>query len=94
MLVLTRKINEKIIIGDDVEIVLVDIGKDQVKIGINAPRSVKVHRWEVYEEIQKENREAAKTTSLDTLKSLPQDILKNFGKKEVRAKNREKPSKS
>jgi len=48
MLVLTRKINEKIIIGDDVEIVLVDIGKDQVKIGINAPRSVKVHRWEVY----------------------------------------------
>jgi len=86
MLVLTRKINEKIIIGDDVEIVLVDIGKDQVKIGINAPRSVKVHRWEVYEEIQKENREAAKTTSLDPLKSLPQDILKNFGKKDNKAK--------
>jgi carbon storage regulator len=86
MLVLTRKINEKIIIGDDVEIVLVDIGKDQVKIGINAPRSVKVHRWEVYEEIQKENREAAKTTSLDPLKSLPQDILKNFGKKDNKVK--------
>ncbi len=86
MLVLTRKINEKIIIGDDVEIVLVDIGKDQVKIGINAPRSVKVHRWEVYEEIQKENREAAKTTSLDPLKSLPQDILKKFGKKDNKAK--------
>ncbi|HAE37270.1 MAG TPA: carbon storage regulator [Candidatus Riflebacteria bacterium] len=86
MLVLTRKINEKIIIGDDVEIVLVDIGKDQVKIGINAPRSVKVHRWEVYEEIQKENREAAKTTSLDPLKSLPQDILNKFGKKDSKAK--------
>ncbi|PKL50420.1 MAG: carbon storage regulator [Candidatus Riflebacteria bacterium HGW-Riflebacteria-2] len=86
MLVLTRKINEKIIIGDDVEIVLVDIGKDQVKIGINAPRSVKVHRWEVYEEIQKENREAAKTTSLDQLKSLPQDILKSFGKKDNKVK--------
>ena len=86
MLVLTRKINEKIIIGDDVEIVLVDIGKDQVQIGINAPRSVKVHRWEVYEEIQKENREAAKITSLDPLKSLPQDILKNFGKKDNKAK--------
>jgi carbon storage regulator len=81
MLVLTRKINEKIIIGDDVEIVLVDIGKDQVKIGINAPRSVKVHRWEVYEEIQRENREAANTKSLDPLKNLPKEILKSFGKK-------------
>ncbi len=81
MLVLTRKINEKIIIGDDVEIVLVDIGKDQVKIGINAPKSVKVHRWEVYEEIQRENREAANTKSLDPLKNLPKEILKSFGKK-------------
>lgn len=88
MLVLTRKINEKIIIGDDIEIVLVDIGKDQVKIGINAPRSVKVHRWEVYEEIQKENREAAKITSLDPLKSIPQDIMKKFGKKDTSVKNR------
>lgn len=88
MLVLTRKINEKIIIGDDIEIVLVDIGKDQVKIGINAPRSVKVHRWEVYEEIQKENREASKTTSLDPLKSLPADILNKFGKKDNKAKGK------
>ncbi|NCB39417.1 MAG: carbon storage regulator [Erysipelotrichia bacterium] len=88
MLVLTRKINEKIIIGDDIEIVLVDIGKDQVKIGINAPRSVKVHRWEVYEEIQKENREAAKVASLDPLKKLPLDILKKFGKKDSSLKNR------
>lgn len=90
MLVLTRKISEKIVIGDDIEIVLVDIGKDQVKIGINAPRSVKVHRWEVYEEIQKENIEAAKITSLDALKGLPQDILKNFVKKDNKAKNKEK----
>jgi len=82
MLVLTRKINQKIIIGDEVEIILVDIGKDQVKIGINAPKTVKVHRWEVYEEIQKENREAAKIKSLDALKNLPLDIMKNFGKKE------------
>jgi len=83
MLVLTRKINEKIIIGDNVEIILVDIGKDQVKIGINAPKSVKVHRWEVYEEIQRENREAAKLKSNDPnpLKDLPQDFLKGLGKK-------------
>jgi carbon storage regulator len=90
MLVLTRKINEKIIIGDEIEIVLVDIGKDQVKIGINAPRSVKVHRWEVYEEIQRENREAAKITSLDPLKTLPEDVMKNFGKKSLKPKNKEK----
>lgn len=90
MLVLTRKINEKIIIGDEIEIVLVDIGKDQVKIGINAPRSVKVHRWEVYEEIQRENREAAKITSLDPLKTLPEDVMKNFGKKNLKPKNKEK----
>lgn len=81
MLVLTRRINEKIVIGDDIEIVLVDIGKDQVKIGINAPKQVKVHRWEVYEEIQRENRAAAATKSLDVLKSLPKDILKNLEKK-------------
>ena len=81
MLVLTRKINEKIIIGDDIEIVLVDISKDQVKFGINAPRSIKVHRWEVYEEIQRENRAAASGSTLDALKSLPDDILKDLTKK-------------
>jgi carbon storage regulator len=81
MLVLTRKINEKIIIGDNVEIVLVDIGKDQVKIGINAPKNIKVHRWEVYEEIQRENREAAKVQSADALNSLPAELLKGLGKR-------------
>lgn len=81
MLVLTRKINEKIIVGDNIEIVLVDIGKDQVKIGINAPRNVKVHRWEIYEEIRKENLEAARIQSLDPIKNLPLDILNKFGKK-------------
>lgn len=81
MLVLTRKVNEKIVIGDDIEIVLVDINKDQVKIGVNAPRNVKVHRWEVYEEIQRANKEAAKITPYNPLKNLPMDILKNLGKK-------------
>ena len=90
MLVLTRKINEKIVIGDNIEIVLVDITKDQVKIGINAPRNVKVHRWEVYEEIQKENKEAAQMPSLDPLANLPTDFLKNLGKKDVVVKKRKK----
>lgn len=90
MLVLTRKINEKIVIGDDIEIVLVDVAKDQVKIGINAPRNVKVHRWEVYEEIQKENQEAAHIIALDPLADLPMDFLQNLGKKEIVVKKRKK----
>lgn len=59
MLVLSRKKNESIIIGDDIEIVIVDIKGDQVKIGVKAPKSVTVHRAEVYEEIQMENKKAA-----------------------------------
>lgn len=59
MLVLTRKINEAIMIGDDIEIAVVDIKGDQVKLGIRAPRDVKVYRHEVYQAIQDENRRAA-----------------------------------
>jgi len=65
MLILARKVNERIIIGDDIEISVVDIKGDQVKLGINAPRSVKVYRQEVFEAIQEENRKAAETTSRD-----------------------------
>ncbi len=59
MLVLTRKVDESIIIGDDVKIIVVEVRADQVKIGIDAPRSITVHREEVYREIQAENRRAA-----------------------------------
>ena len=59
MLILTRKLNETIMIGDSIEISVVDIKGDQVKIGIRAPRNVKVYRQEVYQAIQKENIEAA-----------------------------------
>ena len=59
MLVLTRKRDESIIIGDDIKITIVDVRGDQVKIGIEAPRSIPVHREEVYREIQEENRRAA-----------------------------------
>jgi carbon storage regulator len=62
MLILSRKTNQSIIIGDDVEISVVDIKGDTVKLGIKAPRTVKVFRQEVYEEIQRENREAARAT--------------------------------
>ena len=62
MLVLSRKINQSIVIGDNIEIMLVDIRGDQIKLGINAPKSVKIFRKEVYEEVKRENLEASKST--------------------------------
>lgn len=59
MLVLTRKRDESIMIGDDIKIIVVDVRGDQVKLGIDAPRHIPVHREEVYKEIQEENRRAA-----------------------------------
>ena len=58
MLVLSRKINQSIMIGDDIRIVVVGVDRDQVKVGIEAPRSVPVHRSEIYDEIQRANRSA------------------------------------
>ncbi|MCR4427032.1 MAG: carbon storage regulator CsrA [Firmicutes bacterium] len=59
MLVLTRKAKQSIMIGDGIEITVVEIKGEAVKIAIDAPRHVPVHRKEVYEEIQRENRTAA-----------------------------------
>ena len=58
MLVLSRKLNEKIRLGDDIEITIVAVSGDTVRIGINAPRDLKILRNEIYEEIQRQNREA------------------------------------
>ena len=59
MLVLTRKVNEKIKIGDDIIISILEIGKSGVRIGIDAPQSVSVHRQEVYDKIHDENLKAS-----------------------------------
>jgi carbon storage regulator len=67
MLILARRIGESIMIGDQIEISVVDIKGDQVKLGINAPPQVKVYRREVYTAIQEENRAAAAAAP----KSLP-----------------------
>lgn len=64
MLVLARRSNQSIMIGDEIEIIIVDIKGDQVKIGVKAPKNVSVHRTEVYKEIQDENRKAADATIL------------------------------
>lgn len=61
MLVLARRMNQSIMIGEDIEIIIVDIKGDQVKIGIKAPRSVTVHRAEVHQEILDENKKAIST---------------------------------
>ena len=63
MLVLTRRANESIMIGDDIVITVLDIKGDQVRIGIRAPRSVSVYREEVLAELAKANRDAASPAS-------------------------------
>ncbi len=69
MLVLSRQRDETIMIGDDIEITVVDIRGDKVRLGITAPSSVPVHRKEVYEAIKRENKEAAgvKVEDLDNI---------------------------
>lgn len=70
MLVLTRKKNEAIVINDDIEITIVDIQNDQIRIGISAPKNVPVYRKEIYVQMTEENKKAAKSgkISLDELK--------------------------
>lgn len=63
MLVLTRKPNESIMIGDDVEVSVVEIRGDQVKLGIKAPRNIVVHRKEIFLAIQNENIDASRSTT-------------------------------
>jgi len=71
MLVLTRKKEQSIVINDNIEITILDIQGDQVRVGINAPRSISIHRKEVFLEIQEENKKAAdtKNVSLDDIVS-------------------------
>ncbi len=68
MLVLKRKLDESVIIGDSIEVKILDIKGDYVKIGISAPLDISVHRKEVYLAIQQENMASSK---------LPADILQN-----------------
>jgi carbon storage regulator len=75
MLVLSRQRDESIMIGDNIVVTIVDIRGDKVRLGINAPAEIPVHRQEVYEAIQRENQRAARLQPGDT-----QDIGKLAGR--------------
>ena len=70
MLALTRKKGESIVIGDDVEVVVLGTQGEHVKLGIIAPKSVSVHRREIYRQIQWENREAARTLNVRSFEEI------------------------
>jgi carbon storage regulator len=62
MLVLARKKGESIMIGDNIEVRIIDITGDSVRIGVNAPKNITIHRDEIYKEIQEENKKASETS--------------------------------
>ncbi|HEX2903194.1 MAG TPA: carbon storage regulator CsrA [Jatrophihabitans sp.] len=71
MLILTRRVGESIVVGDDIVLTVFEVRGDAVRIGIDAPRSVRVNRKEVYEEIQRSNEQAVSTSdaALENLRS-------------------------
>ena len=106
MLILTRKLGESITIGDDIKVTVLGVFGRQVRIGIDAPSKVVVHREEIYVKIQQENRKAAKTVkqdlinvmkilknklSKDTPKKKPPDIKYKDSKKKLNGNNRRMP---
>lgn len=77
MLVLARKIGEKIILNDDIEIIVLDSNQNTVRIGINAPKNVSVYREELYKEIKTANTDS-KNVSTNSMSAL-HELLKNRG---------------
>ncbi len=82
MLVLSRKKGQSIMLGDNIELTIIEIQGDQVRIGINAPKSVQVYRKELFLEIQEENKKAAGSSKLEL-----ESILKL---KDIKAKAQDK----
>lgn len=76
MLVLTRKKNESIIINDNIEITIVEVQGEQVRIGINAPKNVSIYRKEIYLEIKEENKKASTGLSVNSLNEITNQIKK------------------
>jgi len=74
MLVLARKVNERIKIGDDIELTIVSISGDIVRIGIDAPKGLKILRNEVFDDIQRQNQEAVKEAQIQDSVQLLRNI--------------------
>ncbi|WP_018249193.1 carbon storage regulator CsrA [Orenia marismortui] len=85
MLILTRKQDESIIINDEIEIKILEIDGNRVQLGIEAPKSVPIHRQEVYEDIQKENKMAASSNN-----NFPADLLDLLKKGVKKGEDKEK----
>ena len=64
MLILSRKTNEKIMIGEDISVSIIEVRGDQVRIGVDAPKTVKVFRQEVFDAIKAENKAAAQSAAV------------------------------
>ena len=77
MLVFTRKRHEAIMIGDGIEIRVLRVGRDGVRIGVSAPMSVSVHRREIYDQIRQENQSAA--TAVPSLAGLAEQLRQRTG---------------
>ena len=77
MLVLTRKVGESINIGNDIKVTIINMESGQVRIGIEAPRDVIIHREEIYNKIIEENKKASQTSTLDL-----KQIARNFKNRE------------
>ena len=71
MLALSRKPGESVIIGNDIEVTILEVKGEQVKVGIKAPQSIAIYRKELFEQIQESNREASK---------ISEDVMKNLNK--------------
>ena len=70
MLALTRKKGESLVINNNIEVTILEIRVDQIKLGISAPRDVSIYRKEVYLQIQEENKAALETNNAEALKNL------------------------
>ncbi|MEI7473181.1 MAG: carbon storage regulator CsrA [bacterium] len=70
MLVLTRKLGQKLIINENIEVVILETKGESVKIGIKAPKNVTIYREEIYEEIKKANAQASKNVQVNDLNSV------------------------
>ena len=78
MLVLTRKPGERLVIADNIVVTVVDVKGDNIRIGIDAPREVKVYRGEIYDAIVAENREAALNVDFSGIDSLGKTDVKKI----------------